>query len=302
MEMKAFLTAAGAEVVNSLLADQGQLVITRAEIGTGCAQSETAARMRTELIQKAGDAQLAACTLSDGHAVIDVQYRNDGQQEDLAIGEIGIFCRHPADESREVLYCYAAFGDTPDTIVKGSTAIYARTYRIAVFVSDLKEVHVELSPAGAVSQEAFLAHGHGNLLHDGTVTAAATGDVLTPVFAGTDGALGLVPPEKARAALDVNRAFRVHEIALNTEWTQATAVTAPADSVCAFFQTVQLEGLTETSCVLAGLSAAATAQQREAAGAAQLFVCSVSAGSATVCVASGATAPAIPVPITLWVW
>ena len=81
MEMKAFLTDAGSAVVTQLLASQGELTVTRAEIGSGIVTSEEAARERTELISKLANANLASCTLSNQQAAIDVQYSNEGQEE-----------------------------------------------------------------------------------------------------------------------------------------------------------------------------------------------------------------------------
>ena len=50
MELKAYLTAAGSAVVAKLLASQGALEFTRAELGSGSVSSEAAARARTSLV------------------------------------------------------------------------------------------------------------------------------------------------------------------------------------------------------------------------------------------------------------
>ena len=223
MEMKAYLTTAGNAVITSLLAAQGALTFTRAEIGTGVVSSEEAARARTSLIAKAADADLISCKLSNQQALIEMQYSNSGQTADYAIDEIAVYCKDPADATKEVLYCYATFGDTPDTIVKAATALYTRTYRITVYVSDLQSITVTVSPAGMVSQDdldaledsidtklagkAALNHTHGSMGSDGTLTAAAAGadagTNIQPVFAGTDAKLGVVTIAQAQQALKI---------------------------------------------------------------------------------------------------
>ena len=256
MEMKAYLTTAGNAVITSLLAAQGALVFTRAEIGTGVVSSEEAARARTSLIAKAADADLISCKFSNQQALIEMQYSNSGQTADYTIDEIAIYCKDPADATKEVLYCYATFGDTPDTIVKAATALYTRTYRITVYVSDLQSITVTVSPAGMVSQDdlealedsidtklagkAALNHTHGSMGSDGTLTSAAAGadagTGIQPVFAGTDNKLGVVTIEQAQSALKIPKITAVSAALPVAGWSGKT-------------QTVSVAGVTASAVV-----------------------------------------------------
>ena len=51
MNLKAYVTTKGNEAITRLLAAQGALKITRAELGSGAAASEAEARARTSLIE-----------------------------------------------------------------------------------------------------------------------------------------------------------------------------------------------------------------------------------------------------------
>ena len=257
MEMKAYLTTAGNAVITSLLAAQGALEFIRAEIGTGVVSSEEAARARTSLIAKAADADLISCKFSNQQALIEMQYSNSGQTADYTIDEIAIYCKDPADATKEVLYCYATFGDTPDTIVKAATALYTRTYRITVYVSDLQSITVTVSPAGMVSQDdlealedsidtklgkAAATHAHGGIGSDGTLTSAAAGadagTGIQPVFAGTDNKLGVVTIEQAQSALKIPKITAVSAALPAAGWSGKT-------------QTVSVAGVTASAVVQA---------------------------------------------------
>ena len=253
MEMKAFLTDAGSAVVTQLLASQGELTVTRAEIGSGIVTSEEAARERTELISKLADANLTSCTLSNQQAAIDVQYSNEDQEESYSVGEIGIYCKDPSDETQEVLYCYATFGDTPDTIVAGSTALYTRTYRVFMFVSDVQNVTAEISPAGTVSPsdlDAAISALETEIAAeleekaDKTLLTAAVGtpgvDPMKPVFTGSDGKLGVLTAAEARTALGVPRIWAASATLTAAGWNDAEPST----------QTVTVEGMTADAHVI----------------------------------------------------
>lgn len=157
MELKAYLTTAGNAVLSALLASQGALKFTRAEIGSGSVSSEAAARARTSLVAKAADASLVSASLVNGQACVDVQFSNAGLAADLSVSELAIYCSDPSDAAQEILFCYAAFGGTPDAIVKASTALYTRVYRVYIFVSDLAALSVAVSPAALVTQEQLSA-------------------------------------------------------------------------------------------------------------------------------------------------
>lgn len=157
MNLKAYVTTKGNEAITRLLAAQGALKITRAELGSGAAASEAEARARTSLISKTADASLTSCSVRDKQAAVDVQYVNTSQSADMTVRELGIYCADPSDATKEVLLCYVAFGDAPDLIVKNATATYTRVYRVYVYVSDLQQIEVNVSPAAMVSQDDLAA-------------------------------------------------------------------------------------------------------------------------------------------------
>ena len=157
MNLKAYVTTKGNEAITRLLAAQGALKITRAELGSGAAASEAEARARTSLKSKTADASLTSCSVRDKQAAVDVQYVNAGQTADMTVRELGIYCADPSDAAKEVLLCYVAFGDAPDLIVKSATATYTRVYRVYVYVSDLQQIEVNVSPAAMVSQDDLAA-------------------------------------------------------------------------------------------------------------------------------------------------
>lgn len=153
MNLKAYVTTKGSEAITRLLAAQGALKITRAELGAGTVATEAEARARTSLKNKTADASLTSCSVRDKQAAIDVQYVNTSQTADMTVRELGVYCADPSDGTKEVLLCYVAFGDSPDLIVKGATAMYTRVYRVYVYVSDLQQIEVNVSPAAMVSQD-----------------------------------------------------------------------------------------------------------------------------------------------------
>lgn len=84
---------------------------------------------------------------------------------------------------------------------------------------------------------------------------------------------------------------------LSATWTTATASTDPSSSVCDFFQSVTVAGVTETSNGIIGLSDGATKEQREAAASAGLFKYSQSNG--VIVVAGVGEKPSVALPITI---
>lgn len=157
ISISAFLTTGGLQVINRLLATQGPLHFTRAQLGKGVVTSEEAARARTTLIDPTTDASLVGVTYEGGQAVITVQYDNTGLQTGFFVNEIGLFVQDPDNSAKEVLYCYATFGDTPDWIAAQAVAIYVRTYKISTIVSDLQSITIDITPGAMVSQEQFEA-------------------------------------------------------------------------------------------------------------------------------------------------
>ena len=163
MELKAYLTAAGSAVVAKLLASQGALEFTRAELGSGSVSSEAAARARTSLVDKAADADLVSARLSNGQAAVDVQFSNAALTADLSVSELAIYCKDPSDSASEVLYCYASFGDTPDAILRASAALYARRHvRVRPRAAVRRRLSRRVRHAGAAFRRAERAENPEN--------------------------------------------------------------------------------------------------------------------------------------------
>ena len=96
----------------------------------------------------------------------------------------------------------------------------------------------------ALAGKADISHSHGNLQSGGIITEPATGspgvDPIKPVFAGSDGKLGILPPEAARTALGVPRIT-----ALSTELTvEGWSDTEPSTQI------VSVAGITSTTHVI----------------------------------------------------
>ena len=150
--LNAYLTNKGYEVLNRLLASQGTLEIVSAELGKGVILDETAARLRTSLLQKVCDADLVSVDFEGGEARIRVQYSNAGLKTGFFVNEIGIFVKNPAGGAN-VLYCYVSFGENPDWIAPESSAQYIREYDIKTIISNLPNVTITSTPSVLVSRE-----------------------------------------------------------------------------------------------------------------------------------------------------
>lgn len=154
MALKAYLTNAGYEVLNLLLASQGTLEITKAELGKGRILDETACRLRTSLLQKVTDASLVSVDFAGGEARISVQYDNTGLATGFFVNELGIYVKHPST-GNNILYCYVSFGEEPDWIAPASSAEYVRTYDVKTIVSNLPNVTSMVTPSALVTREEF---------------------------------------------------------------------------------------------------------------------------------------------------
>lgn len=155
MNMASFVTVNGQAVINKLLATQGPLHFTRAELGDGVAASEEAARERESLIHKTADAVLTRIAYEGGQATVEIQYNNSLLVTGFNVNEIALYCQDPDDEDKEVLYDYATFGETPDWIAPAALATYVRTYKLGVVVSDVTPITINVSPGAMVTREEF---------------------------------------------------------------------------------------------------------------------------------------------------
>jgi hypothetical protein len=155
--LAAYLTNEAAIVLNKLMASMGPLEFTRAELGDGLVSSEEEARARTTLINKVVDAVFSGSRWGGGEAVLSIQYTNTYLELGFFVREIALYCKDPDDAGREVLYCYATFGDQPDWIASRSAASYTRTYDIATIIASISEITVNISPSVMVSREDFLS-------------------------------------------------------------------------------------------------------------------------------------------------
>ena len=140
MEMKAFLTDAGSAVVTQLLASQGELTVTRAEIrqrdcherggGTGEDRADFKAC-------KCKPGVVHAVQPASGHRRA-IQQRGSGGKL-LRWGNRHLLQRTLRTKRRSALLLCDVRRHA-DTIVAGSTALYTRTYRVFMFVSDVQNV------------------------------------------------------------------------------------------------------------------------------------------------------------------
>ena len=156
MSMAAYLTTAGLTVLNKVIASQGPLEFTKAELGSGVCSDEAACRARTSLVTKKTDAIISGARYEGGEAKISVQYVNTNLQTGFFVNEVGLYVKDP-DTSAQVLYCYATFGDgsTPDWIAPASSATYTRVYDIATIIANVSSVTVNVSPSAMVSLADF---------------------------------------------------------------------------------------------------------------------------------------------------
>ena len=95
MALSAYLTSAGYELLNRLIASQGTLHITKAELGSGVCSGEDACRARTSLVKRVCDASLTKVSFEGGEAKITVQYLNSGLATGFFVNEVGIYAKHP---------------------------------------------------------------------------------------------------------------------------------------------------------------------------------------------------------------
>lgn len=154
MALSAYLTNAGYQLLNQLLASQGTLTITKAELGSGVCTGEDACRARTTLVNRVCDATLTNVSYEGGEAKITVQYYNDGLVTGFFVNELGIYAKHPTTGAN-ILYCYVTFGNNPDWIAPESSAQYVRTYDVKTIISSLEQVTIVSSPSALISREEF---------------------------------------------------------------------------------------------------------------------------------------------------
>lgn len=154
MALSAYLTTAGYELLNRLIASQGTLHITKAELGSGVCTGEEACRARTSLVNRVCDASLTKVSFEGGEAKITVQYLNTGLATGFFVNEVGIYAKHPTTGAN-TLYCYVTFGNNPDWIAPESSAQYVRTYDIKTIISSLQNVTIESAPSALISREEF---------------------------------------------------------------------------------------------------------------------------------------------------
>ncbi len=154
MALTAYLTNGGYGVLNRLIASQGALEITKAELGSGTCTGEAACRARTSLVKKVCDASLVDVAFTGGEATITTQYINTGLATGFFVNELGIYVRNP-NGGADVLYCYVSFGDSPDWIAAESSAQYVRTYDVKTIISSLSSITIKTSPSTLVSRGEF---------------------------------------------------------------------------------------------------------------------------------------------------
>lgn len=148
MAVKAYLTDAGAVLLNKLLASRGRLEYVRAELGDGRIDADF--EQQTALVNKVCDASMVGVKYNGDTAQITIQYSNAGAASGFYVYEAGVYCKDP-DTAADVLYCYVSFGSTPDWIGTQSDAGYLREYDIATQVAEGLEITVNITPGALVS-------------------------------------------------------------------------------------------------------------------------------------------------------
>jgi hypothetical protein len=173
--MNSYITSGGLIVINRLLATQGPLTFTRAQLGSGVVTSVEAARARTSLITPVVNAEIYEVRYEGGEAVVSIQYSNAALAQGFWCKELGIFCRNPDNPAQEILYGYTTFGDTSDWIAARSAlsnSVYTRLYKPHYIVSDVNEVSFTVTPGLMVSKEEF-DRGVAQIMEIETADAAA---------------------------------------------------------------------------------------------------------------------------------
>ena len=176
MALKAYVTDAGASVLNYLLANQGTLAFVRADLGSGHEDTPSACRALTAVKTKVTEGSFVGATLSNGNARVTVQYDNKDLVTGFNLNEIGIFVTDPRTSS-PVLYCYVTFEGAADVIAPGSTASYIRVWDITTPVSNLATISATFSTSAYVTKAVLDTQG--------LPTGGSQGQVLVKT-SGTD--------------------------------------------------------------------------------------------------------------------
>lgn len=151
--LQAFITNSGLIAVNALALSGNTLTVTRAHLGDGVAATESDAKALTDLIHGTSPADIVGVTVKDGWHIISIRISNTHLETDLTVNEIGLYCPDPNDETKEVMFYYATFGDKPDWIAPSSLAHYTRTYDLCLNVGLVDSVNVVISPDALVTVE-----------------------------------------------------------------------------------------------------------------------------------------------------
>ena len=153
MALKAYITNAGITVLNKCVGRQVGMTFSKAEFGSGVRVDETACKNATALVTPYTSAAVTQYTTvqkavyQNNSAKVTIQLSSGGmgKTETLTINEIGLYARDP-ESNADVLYCYATFGDTPDTI--SGSALFMRAYDLVVAVTGVTSVNLAVTPTG----------------------------------------------------------------------------------------------------------------------------------------------------------
>lgn len=151
--IKSYITNAGMAAINALVGSSAALTITRAEVGDGVVDSDTAARQLTALINKTGDALISQIREEDEMRVVTVQISNADLTSGISIAEVGLYCIDPDDPNAEIMFYYATFGANPDWVAPNSVAQYTRMYDFGFSVGLVDSVEAVISPGALVTED-----------------------------------------------------------------------------------------------------------------------------------------------------
>lgn len=131
---KPTLTNVGRDLLNSIAAG-GTLILTRAQLGSGQLPADAEIEPLTALLSPQAAASIKGAEAPErDHAVISLQYDNQGLAVGFEVFELGIFAK--GADTAEVLYCYMSFGTQPDAVPAESVGKVIRSYDIPMAVDN----------------------------------------------------------------------------------------------------------------------------------------------------------------------
>lgn len=187
MGYEVYMTKAGYALQAKLLAEGGDLKITRVEVGSGVLPEGADWRTLTGLVASRATATSTAPMRRDCTVSLEVEYRSDldkGVEKPFQINEFGLWAT--GAEGKEALILYGDLSDCPDTAVPLKYGGCVRRYPVLLEMGPDANARLEY-PAGAWATHDELAGAIA--AHYGTQTAHP---YLLGLNARTDARLSLL--------------------------------------------------------------------------------------------------------------